>query len=264
MVSSPVRISLLALALGSLGAGCTHWGTATAMGPRREVSRRAVGQPHVEEISSSGWGGGFGASGGGSSHGGSAAGAASGSVSGGRAVSRRRHCVQSTEITYARTVEERPEVYGRAGDFLGGGVLAALGVIALGGSASGGDSGLALIGGTFTLGGVGLMAHGALAPSEASKPQVQRTEPTWTETELAEAAGCGSIVEVAPEPEESPAPAVAPAAPAPPPAVAAAPAAAAAPGSPVARLHQLDALRKAGVITEAEYQRKRKAIVDAL
>ena len=278
------RRALASLLLVSVASsGCTHWGTTTVLGPRREVSRRAVGQPRVEELTSSDWGGGFGASGGGSSYRGTSTGAASGVISGGRTVARTQRCVQATEITYSRTQEERAEASGRAGDYIGGGLLSVLGVLVLSASnssssvSSGGVSVSAssssttgnVFGGLALLGGVGLIAHGALAPSEASRPQTVSSIPTWQETSVEESTGCGALGPLAPEIDVSAAPSVAPS-----PATTVivnqgsahveTPAEKPAARSPADRIRALDGLRKSHVITEAEYQARKKAILDAI
>lgn len=248
---------VLALTTGS---ACTHWGTVTTYGPRREVARRLLGVPQVAQTSTSSMSAGFAGSSAASPDG-RRTGLVAG-LSGSSGSMTRTHCIQEAEIDYEQPYQATAKVEGRALDVIGGVVLGLVGVstmLTAHQRAQGYDPfnpdgvsetpGL-LLGGAMVGGGVGWIwyANSRLpkGPPPSSQPQFRR----WTTTEFVEATGCGLV------------PADQPTAPATPAAAAHPPAAGA---SDVAeRLKQLEDLRSRGLITEDEYQAKRKVLIDQL
>ncbi len=244
-------------------AGCTTWGTTNVYGPKREIGRQMLGSPAIAETKSSSLNAGFsGASGGGVAVAG--LGANTDSL-------KLTHCVQQAEIQYEQPFEIHPKTTKRAYDVLGGVSLALIGLIVVGSTSASQDTfwqpgdpyyepppdptaGYA-IGGGMMAAGAGLLIYSFAALPKQPKPPVQLSKREWTETRLVESTGCvlpGVPNNVAAAPAPAPAPVVTPA-------PAAAPA-----GDITARLQKLDALRASGAITDAEYQRKRKEIIDGI
>lgn len=240
-------------------AGCTTWGTTTVYGPKREIGRQLLGSPAIAESKSSNLNAGFsGASGNGVAVAG--LGASTDSI-------KLTHCVQQAEIQYEQPFELHPVTTHRGLDIAGAISLGLIGLIVIGSTSASQD--------TFwqpgdpyyeappdpTAGyvaGAGLMAAGAglLIYSYAKlpkqpKPAVQQSKRNWVETSLVESTGCN--MGVPPNVATAPAPAAPAATPA------------AAPANDVtARLQKLDSLKASGAITDAEYQRKRKEIIDGI
>ena len=99
--------------------------------------------------------------------------------------------------------------------------------------------------------GAGLLIYSYAKLPKQPKPAVVQNKRNWVETSLVESTGCN--MGLPPNVAAAPAPAPMPAA------------AAAAPANDVtARLQKLDSLKAAGAITDAEYQRKRKEIIDGI
>jgi hypothetical protein len=229
--------------------GCTKWGTTTVYGPRHEVDRTLLGSPSIATSKSSSLNAGFaGARGGG---------VAIAGLSGNADSLSLTHCVQQAEITYEQPFELEPVPIGRVNDVAGGVVL---GFIGLGVMIAAkvrsttifepGDpfyeqppspTGGYLLGGAMIAGGVGLIAYSFGSLPKGEKPAVQASARRWMATELVESTGCGLPGDPALTKQTAPAE-----------------------GDAAARLERLDELRRAGTITEAEYQQKRKAILDAI
>jgi hypothetical protein len=106
-------------------------------------------------------------------------------------------------------------------------------------------------GGLMVGAGVGLLVYSYARLPKQPAPAVEQRKREWTETSLVEATGCnmGLPGNVAATPAPAPMPAAAPAAPA---------------NDVTARLQKLDALKASGAITDAEYQKKRKEIIDGI
>jgi hypothetical protein len=236
------KVVLVGVAL----AGCTRWSSTNVYGPQREVGRQLLGSPGVAETKSSSLSAGFA----GSARGGSAVaglGAESESVT-------LKHCVQKAELTFQQPYQVRPELRGRGWDIAGAVVL---GLVGLGGIQSGvqenhdqfeDESGTTsiVLGSAFIAAGVGLLAYSyGVVPSREPAPTEQSR--TWMETRLVEASGCGLPGEVAQA--QAAMPVVIQPQP---------------PQDAAARLQQLDKLRAAGAINEADYARKRKEIIDGI
>lgn len=254
---------IAAFTLASTLAACTHWGTTTTFGQRRELGRRLLGAPQIAQTSSSSMSAGFAGASATSYDGrrtGTVAGldASSGSMT-------RTHCIQEAEIDYEQpyTLVAQPE--GRTLDVAGG---VALGFLGLGVMVAAqqrsstifepGDPlyeeppsstpGM-LLGGAMLVGGIGTIwysySHLPKGPAPAPRTQVRR----WTATEFVEATGCGLVPADQPG-ARPPAPTDTERTPR--------------SGDVAARLKKLDELRAQRLITEDEYQAKRKALLDEL
>lgn len=229
-------------------AGCTKWGTNTVYGPRHEVARTLLGSPAIATSKSSSLDAGFAGFG-------TRRGAVAG-LSGSSESMSLTHCVQQAEITYEQPYELQAVPVGRVNDVAGAVLLGVVGlsvmVVAKARSTTifePGDpfyepppspTGGYLVGGAMIGAGVGLLAYSFGSLPKGPKPAVQASTKRWQAVELVESTGCGLPGD----------PGVARNAPADPDAM--------------ARLRQLDELRAAGTITEAEYQQKRRAILDAI
>lgn len=164
-----------------------------------------------------------------------------------------KHCVQKAEITFEQPYEVRPKLRGRGWDIAGSVVL---GLLGLSGIQSGmnessrGDDGTNTIiaGSAFIAAGAGLLvySYGIVPRREPPVQMNQRRE--WVETRLVEATGCVLPGEVAQAQAAIP--------------VVIQPQPAA--QDPAARLQQLDKLRAAGAISNEDYARKRKEIIDGI
>lgn len=241
MRMSQVVLVMVVVAL----AGCTRWTTTNSYGPQREVARRLLGAPAIAETKSSSLSAGFA----GSARGGSAVaglGAESESVT-------LKHCVQKAEITFEQPYDVRPELRGRGWDIAGSVVL---GLIGLGGIQSGmnenandgNGTNTIIVGSTFIAAGVGLLVYSYGIVPKREPPVVTNQRREWVETRLVEATGCVLPGEVAQAQAAIP--------------VVIQPQPAA--NDPAARLQQLDKLRAAGAISEEDYARKRKEIIDGI
>jgi hypothetical protein len=98
-------------------------------------------------------------------------------------------------------------------------------------------------------GGIGIAAYSFGALPKGSKPAPTQSKRAWVQQELVEASGCGLPGDVAQQQQ----PIAQPASATPPPS-----------NETAERLRKLDQLRASGAITEAEYQKKRKEILDAI
>ena len=229
-------------------AGCTKWGTNAVYGPRHEVERRLLGEPSLATTKSSSLNAGF--------AGAQGDGIALAGLSGSTDSISRTHCVQQAEITYEQPFELEPVPKGRVNDVAGAVVLGFLGASVMIAAKvrshtifEPGDplyeeppspTGGYLLGGAMIGGGIGLLAYSFGSLPKGPKPAVQASTKRWQQVELVEATGCNlpgdpAVVQKAPPT-----------------------------GDTAARLHQLDQLRAAGTITEAEYQQKRRAILDSI
>ncbi|NVB84437.1 MAG: SHOCT domain-containing protein [Kofleriaceae bacterium] len=256
-----MRISSSILVTAALLSGCTKWGTTAVYGPKYEVERRLLGSPSLATTKSSSLSAGFaGARGGG---------VAIAGLEGATDSLSRTHCVQQAEITYEQPIEFQPVETGRTGDVA---ASVALGFVGLGFVVAGlirssddsvfqpGDpyykepaSGAPLyaIGGLMVGGGIGIAAYSFGALPKGPKPAPTQSKRAWVQQELVEATGCGLPGDVAQQPQ--PQPIAQPASATPPPS-----------NETADRLRKLDQLRSSGAITEAEYQKKRKEILDAI
>jgi hypothetical protein len=238
-----------------LASGCTHWNSRTQYGAQQETGRRLIGAPQVAETSSASLSAGFaGASG----HDAGGSGILGG-LSGSAGSTKRTHCVQQAEIDFVQPYEIVPVGSSRALDWVGTLVLGILGLGVVGQASASQDTFWEpgdpyyeeppdptagyLVGGAMIAGAIGWIGYSYAKLPRHPAPAVQSSQRLWTETQFVEATGCGLV----------PADVVAPGAPA-------------SPGGDdtAARLEKLDRLRDSGVITEAEYQQKRKALIDAL
>lgn len=225
-------------------AGCTRWSSTNVYGPQREAARRLLGSPAIAETKSSSLNAGFA----GRARGGTAVaglGAASESIT-------LKHCVQKAELTFEQPYEVRPQLRGRGLDIAGAIVL---GLIGAGGVQAGMDgndgrdgTNTVIAGSAFIAAGVGLLvySYGIVPRREPAVLTNQRHQ--WVETQLVEASGCGMPGDVARAQAAIP--------------VVLQPQPAA--QDATARLQQLDKLREAGAISDADYQRKRKEIIDGI
>lgn len=255
-----------AFALAMVGAGCTHWGTTTSFGQPREIARRPVGAPQMATTSTSSLSAGFaGASG--TSHDGRQTSMVAG-LSGNTDSMTRTHCVQEFDVDYAQAYSTVGKPEGRGFDIAGGIALAVLGLYTVADSRVGIDfntgarttnSGEQLMGGAMIVGGVGWIWYATNRLPKGPPPTSPEQTRTWTSHEFLESTGCGYPYGPAP---------VAPVALLPGPATAVPPVAPTEPpparGDVEARLKKLDDLRAHGLITQEEYDAKRKALLDAL
>jgi hypothetical protein len=257
----------VALAGSLASAGCTHWGFTNVYGDRREVGRRSVGAPQVAETTSANMSADvFGIKGRDAVTG---APAAAATASGTYDSSKRTHCVQQAEIQYVQPYQIVPKEEGRWQDILGGVVVATLGLSAISGAAIASQPGaippgdplyqpppnetpLYIAGGAMLAGGIAWLVYSYWRLPAGPPPPVQTAEQKWTATEFVEAQGCGLvpgdavIAGGAHKSEGSGAPP------------------AKQDGDVTARLQKLDKLHKAGLLTDQEYQQKRKEVIDGL
>jgi hypothetical protein len=290
--------SLLAVALAGIlaGGGCTHWGTVNVYGQKQEVGRQLTGAPQVAETSSSNMSANFFATKGQTPV--TGADAAAGNAFASTDSQKRMHCVQQAQIQYVQPYEIRPETQGRVWDVVGGIVLGGVGLSFLSSAAvlsqpsadpyatKPNVTPYYVIGGVALAGAAAWLIYSFHSLPSGPPPPVQTSQQRWTATEYVEAVGCGLVpgdpVLAAPAPPP-PAPAPYTQAPAPPPPAPAPytqasapppPAPATAPaqsgggkkqeGDVAARLQKLEKLHKAGLLTDEEYKRKRKEMVDGL
>ncbi len=244
--------------------GCAHWGVQSVYGEKREVGRHLVGAPQVAESTDSNMSAGF--SGYGMNHGNGLS-TAQGGLSSRSGSFKLTHCVQNADIDYMRPYTIEPVVSGREVDMIVSGGLALAGTLTImeaqrkeDGSSfdnrrfgtelydptAGYTAGAVLVGSGLAVG-----LYSLIALPSGSKPAPRTAEGRWTERALVESTGCGLV------PSDNIAPVVPSAAPL----LAPAPAA---PKSAADRIRELDGLRKSGVISEAEYQTRKKAILDAI
>lgn len=212
---------VLAFATAASLLGCTHWETSQTLGQQREVRRRLVGAPQIEEVTTRVLSGGAGASASASGRTGAAV------IGGAQETVKRTHCVQQAEIEYAQDIALEAHVAGRKKDVItslligGGGLL--LGALAYTtyhrelDNCTGGPNGCAEVPReptvAYALGGAAVaLAGGWLVYSFAALPKGTKPTPppmqkTWTETVYVEATGCGLVPGDAPAPAVPPTPA---------------------------------------------------------
>ena len=261
--------AIAAVMLVALAPACTHWGTTAVYGQRREVGRRLLGAPQVAQTSSSSMSAGFaGASA--TSADGRRTGTVAG-LSGSSGSMTRTHCIQEAEIDYEQPYQVVGKAEGRGLDVAGGALTSFLGLGVMVGASARSDTifepgdplyeeppsstpGL-LIGGAMLVGGIAWIAYSynSLPKGPAPRPQPQMRR--WTSTEFVEATGCGLVPAdvpgarppaLAPTPTPTRDPSPAPQ------------------GDVAARLKKLEELRAAGLVTEQEYQAKRRELLDQL
>lgn len=209
------RLGLVVTVVATLGA-CTRWSvdepTSTA-GPRREVARRLVGAPMVEERTHTSVGG----VAGGTSDGNSAAGGLAAS----HASVKRTHCVQQAQIDYAQDIELTAQTTGRGIDLGISIPVTALGLLVASTAYSQQqdfDRGLTtdrpadptasyITGGAMAVAGGAWLIYSLAVLPKGPRPTIAPTKKEWTETTYVEAEGCGLV------PGDPVAPRVAPPAP---------------------------------------------------
>jgi hypothetical protein len=258
-----VKNALTALVVALVGlAGCTSWGTTNVYGPKREIGRQMLGSPAIAESKSSSLNAGFSGSSGG--------GVAVAGLAGNTDSIKLTHCVQQAEIQYEQPFEIHAKTKGRGYDVAGAITLGVIGLIIVGSASASQDTFWEpgdpyyepppdptagyVVGGGMMAAGAGLLIYSFSALPKQPKPPVQQSKRAWVETRLVESTGCtlpGVPNNVATAPAPTPAPATM---------TAPAPAA----NDVTARLQKLDSLKASGAITEAEYQRKRKEIIDGI
>lgn len=261
----------MVLALAAAAPGCTHWGTTAVYGPRREVARRLLGAPQIAQTSTASMSAGFaGASA--TSYDGRRSGAVAG-LDASSGTLTRTHCIQEAEIDYEQPFQLVGKVEGRPLDVGGGVLLGFLGLGIMVGSDvrshtifEPGDPlyeeppsatpGL-LLGGAMVVGGLAEIIYSYKKLPKGPPPAARDQLRTWTSTELVEATGCGLVPGDLPAAHQHPGPPPPP--PGPPAGDRKVPS-----GDVAARLKRLDDLRAQGLITEKEYQAKRKELLDQL
>lgn len=213
-----MRREILLLTSASVLSACTHWETTQAFGEQREVARRLVGSPQIEEVTSRSLSAGAGAS---TSMSGRSSAAAVGGV---QETVKRTHCVQQAQIDFVQDITFDAHVEGRRKDVwssvLVGGLGLLLGVAAYSKYHQDLDD-CTMYGGCSTLpkeptpvyaasGAAVLFAGGWLVYSFAAlpgspKPVTPPAQKAWTETVFVEATGCGLVpVDRTPAPAPTP------------------------------------------------------------
>ena len=187
---------------------CTHWDTTnvtSTAGPRREVGRHMIGDPTIEEVTSSGVTAGLGGESAPTMSGGTIA---VGGLSAGMTTVKRKHCVQQAQIDYSLAEDLQPTTAKRGLDLGVSIPMLAVGLLTiasvnqsysnsmydynqgysstrpdtpLAGYAIGGA--LAAIGGAWLGYSVGFLPNGP-------RPQLPPREKRWTETTYVEVQGC--------------------------------------------------------------------------
>lgn len=195
------------LALALIVGGCTRWDTTNTtqtLGPRREVGRRLVGSPILEETTEST----VVAGAGGAAAGGGGGGFAIGGLAAGHTTVKRKHCMQRAEIDYAQRIDLEATRRGRGIDLGVSIPMAAIGLLVVAGannsyqrSVESYDSGLisqpesptaafAVGGALAAVGAAWLIYSVGFLPKEP-RPEIAPQNKTWTESMYVEAEGCG-------------------------------------------------------------------------
>jgi hypothetical protein len=229
-------------------AGCTRWSTTSVYGPQREVGRTLLGSPAIAESKSSQLAAGF--------SGRASGGSAVGGLGGNMESVTLKHCVQKADVALEQPYEQVPELRGRGWDVAGAVTLGIFGATAIDvGYRNDNDqyresSGTTnyVVGGVLLAAGVGILyrAYGVVPNRRPAPSGPLKRE--WTEQRLVESSGCGMPGDVAQV--QSPVPLVIQAQPE--------------KQDAAARLQQLDKLRASGAISDADYARKRKEIIDGI
>lgn len=217
-----MRRPALALLLSSaLVSGCTHWETKTTLGDTREVARRLIGSPQIEEVTSSSLAAGGVAGARPNLNGGGTVGAG---IAGTHETIKRTHCVQQADVDYVQQINYEAHLEGRTKDVVAslviGGVGLLLGLGAYNRYKADTDdynSGLlstkpasptlayaATAGAVVVAGGWLVYSFAALPKGPA--PVTPPSQKTWTETTYVEATGCGLVPGDRPVPAPVPAP----------------------------------------------------------
>ncbi len=244
----------IVLAVASTASACTRWSSSTSYMPPREVARRLLGSPAVAETKSSSLNAGFAGS---ANRGSAVAGLGANTES-----LTLKHCVQQAELTFEQQFETRSDLRGRGWDIAGSVLLGLSGVSLINAGYSNDQdyynvnreydpTANYVVGGVMLAGAVALMVRSyVLVPNRrpAPPPSAMRT---FQENKLVESTGCGLPGDLAGV--QSPVPIViqTQAAPAP-------------QGDATTRLQQLDKLKASGAISDADYKRKRKEIIDSI
>lgn len=199
-------------ALAALAGGCTRWAVTPVYGQQKEVGRRLLGSPQVEDVSSSNASAGFSTFG--ESYGNRHynSGYQVGGLAGSTDSAHRTHCVQQAEIDYTQPVEYESHVAGRPLDVAGAIALGVAGlvIVSIAHSQYGNAEQFYEMDPSFFakpsqptlaygVGGAAMAGAGIwLAYSMGSLPKgpAPVTPPTvrsWTETAYVEATGCGLV-----------------------------------------------------------------------
>lgn len=229
--------------------GCARWGQARQYRPKREVSRKMVGAPHVARTSSVSGSAGIGRLFARGPTGGASATAIAGE---GGSISRT-HCVQEALVTYEQPYDLVPVTVGRSADIVGGTLLTVAGLTSIVVSAIRADSFFEpgdplyekpadptlgyTIGGGLIAAGVGWMGYSFMALPNQAPPPVSSDKNIWTETKLVEATGCGLVPADADRATAS---------------------------NAEERLRKLEDLHASGLLSDDEYEDKRQQILDAI
>jgi len=228
-----MRSAVVTIAL----AGCTSWSTTTVYGPKREAGRQLLGAPSMATLDTAAPGA-----------------AVISTYDGGYAFVSRdadsmnvTHCVQQAQVLYEQPVTTVPYVSGRPLDVGGAILLGIAGSITIGISEVSSHSLFEdrdptagfVAGGAMVAAGAGLLVYSLVRLPKGPKPELMRNRREWIETVMVESTGCAAPTNVA---QQQPAPA----------------------NDAALRLQKLDQLRASGSITDKEYQRKRKEIIDGI
>jgi hypothetical protein len=218
----PRRSPLLIVPLlaGSLaGGGCTRWSTQAAYQPHREVGRRVVGSPMIEEVTSSNLAAGFA---GVSATDGYGNRQAVGGLAGSHGSVKRTHCVQQAEVDFVQPYDLVPVVDGRTQDVGGAIALGGLGLLVAGvargkyavdrdayeseldfyrrdpdffsrPSEPSPPTAAYVVGGVALIGAAGWLIYSLSELPRGRPPAAVRQERRWTEVRYVEATGCGLV-----------------------------------------------------------------------
>ena len=203
------RITPLALLLSScLISGCTHWETSSTLGEQREVGRRLVGSPQIEEVTSSSLSAG-GVAGARPNAGGG--GTAAAGIAGSHETVKRTHCVQQAEVDYTQQVNYDAHLEGRTKDVVTSLVIGGVGLLLGAGSynrykndTDDYNAGLLttkpaaptlayVATGAAVLVAGGWLVYSFAALPKGPAPVTPPSHKTWTETTFVEATGCGLV-----------------------------------------------------------------------
>lgn len=242
-MSTPANLLTLFLTciLSSGLIGCTKWSEHRRSGAPREVGRQLIGSPQIAETKSTSLSAGFAGGSRKNIHGGTNA---VGALAGSSGSMKRTHCVQQARIDYVQDYTIGSETSGRWKDLTGGILLGLIGLSTISSTSREAEwnenydsSGGYMTGYGLTLGGAGWLIY-SYAALPGNKPAPRHEERRYAATEFVESSGCGLV----PGDKGSPGP----------------------PADAVARLKKLESLHRSGMITDVEYQTKRKELLDRL